>query len=72
LLFSFQRNEQKGDVIMFDEFELQVSDVIYDNSLYVVPFITERIDDRSLRSMRYEEDYAEELNFDDEDFSYED
>ena len=57
---------------MFDEFELQVSDVIYDDSLYVVPFITERIDDRSLRSIRYEEDYAEELNFDDEDFSYED
>lgn len=55
---------------MFDSFELQVSDVIYDNSLYVVPFQGEGAD-RSVRYVEYEIDIENELNFDDEEFFYE-
>lgn len=56
---------------MFDDFELQVSDVIYDNSLYVVPFLGECIIDRSIRYAEYENDIESELNFDDEELFYE-
>ena len=55
---------------MFDDFELQVSDVIYDNSLYVVPFLGECID-RSVCYAPYENDIETELNFDDEELFYE-
>ena len=56
---------------MFDDFELQVSDVIYDNSLYVVPFLGECIIDCSIRYVEYENDIESELNFDDEELFYE-
>jgi hypothetical protein len=56
---------------MFDDFELQISDVIYDNSLYVVPFLGECIIDRSIRYVEYEIDTELELNFDDEELFYE-
>ena len=55
---------------MFYDFELQVSDVIYDNSLYVVPFRGDCVD-RSIRYAEYEIDIENELNFDDEEFFYE-
>jgi hypothetical protein len=56
---------------MFDEFELRVSDVIYDDSLYVVPFHGENTIDRSVCYTPYENDTELELNFDDEEIFYE-
>ena len=56
---------------MFDGFELYVSDVIHDDSLYVVPFRGEYIIDRSVCYAPYENDIETELNFDDEELFYE-
>ena len=51
---------------MLDTFELQVSDVIHDNFLYVVPFLGDG-KDRSVCCVPYENDVEVELNFDDEE-----